>query len=212
MFAYSALMRIKKETGYSVALDAGCGRGIHSNLLKTIGCETIFSLDINSEMLKVARSNNGMHCIQAILMKLPLADSSVDIVISIGTLMHVPYTEFALREIFRVLSKDGIAIVSSSNIFSIYAFWATRLNPILAKHQKLYHRRQFSYWQFRKMLTNTGFTILESQGFSVIPPLSLLPNWRFSIIPVPLSHSLSTILDPLLAKWFGCALTFVLTK
>lgn len=212
MFICSAITRIKKEAGYSVALDAGCGRGVHSNLLKIIGCNTIFSLDINNEMLEQTRSNYGTDCIQASLLKFPFEDSCIDVIVSIGTLMHVPYTELALREIFRVLSKGGIAIVSSSNVFSLYTFWTTRLNPALANHQRLYYRRQFSYWQFRKMLANTGFTILESRGFATVPPLSLLPNWRLSVIPVTISRRISTFLDPLLAKWFGCALTFVVTK
>jgi len=211
LFIKSVLCDLR-ELGYSVALDAGCGRGRYSQLLRSIGFRSVFSLDINNEMLKTTLSCTITPCVQASLMKMPFEESSFDVVISIGTLMHVPYAELALREIYRVLKPSGVAIVSSANVFSLYSVWTTRLNPILAQHQNLYHRRQFSFWEFIRMLEKTGFTLLESRGFSTISPLSILPRWKITIIPVFLSRWLSKILDPMFSKRFGCSLTFVLTK
>jgi len=210
-FIGSSLKRLK-EVGFAITLDAGSGRGVHSKLLKLLEYRTVVSLDINAEMLRTTKNYADTPCIQASLLKLPFANESFDVILSIGTSMHIPYAEIMLNEIHRALKSGGIAIISASNMFSLYTVWATRLNPILTKHQQLYHRRQFSYWYFKKLLRHAGFTILDSRGFGVIPPLSLLPKWKVPIIPLFISRGLSALLDPFFAKRFGCALTFILVK
>lgn len=210
-FIGSTLERTK-EVGYTTALDAGSGRDVHSKLLKALGYRTVISLDINYKMLSITHSYAHTSCVQASLLKLPFDDSSMDVILSIGTSMHVPYVEIMLKEINRVLKNGGIAFISTANTLSLYTVWTIKLNPFLREHQQFYHRKQFTYWRFKKLLKEADFIVLESSGFGVIPPLSLFPRWKIPIVPLFLSRALSKLLDPFFAKRFGCALTFVLTK
>lgn len=193
------------------ALDAGCGRGIHSRLLRDLGYE-VTSLDINPKMLALTGGIVSSALVEGNLMDMPFNDLSFDTVISIGTSMHVPSVDKLISEIYRVLNSKGIAAISMANRLSLYVLWTTKLNSVLANHQKVYHRDQFTFRSFRKLLIGHGFEILDSKGFAIIPPISLKEGWRCNIINPLLSRLLSLPFDWLLGKYFGCGVTFIVRK
>ena len=193
------------------ALDAGCGRGIHSRLLRDLGY-TVTSLDINPKMLTLTGSITDSTLVDGSLVDMPFDDASFNVVVSIGTSMHVPSVDELMSEIHRVLIPNGIAAMSMANKLSLYAAWTTRINDTLADHQKLYHRVQFPSCGFRKLLMERGFEIINSKGFAVVPPISLKREWRQNIVNPFASKLLSWPFDWILGRHFGCGVTFMVRK
>lgn len=193
------------------ALDAGCGRGIHSRLLAEMGY-SVTSLDINTEMLGLTSKVCNSTLVQGSLEDMPFKSKTFNVVVSVGTSMHVSSIGNMMTEIRRVLCDDGVAIVSIANKFSLYVLWTTKINKHLRRHQGRYHRRQFTNRSFRMTAKTCGFEVIDSAGFAFVPPLSLVPGWRMNIINPMMSRFLSKPFDWILGKYLGCGVTFVLRK
>mgnify|MGYP000845776920 FL=1 len=101
---------IKKE---SSILELGCGTGItwkeHINLLQD--CKEVYFTDLFEGMIKETRANIGEHAnIHYAVVnaeELPYEDERFDIVIANMMLYHIPNLDKALKEVRRVLKKDG---------------------------------------------------------------------------------------------------------
>jgi len=99
-------------------LDSACGEGYGSRLLASVaGCVT--GIDIDSASIQHASSRYGeqtnLRFVQGSCASLPLADNSVDVVISFETIEHIEAQDAMLAEFRRVLAADGILIISSPN-------------------------------------------------------------------------------------------------
>lgn len=113
---YSVLPLTKGKT----VLDAACGEGYGTALLASDSFH-VTGIDISKEALLRARQNysqfDNVEFIEASIEKLPMADHSVDVIISFETIEHVPEAvqwKF-LDEIARVLKEDGILVMSTPN-------------------------------------------------------------------------------------------------
>jgi SAM-dependent methyltransferase len=99
-------------------LDAACGEGYGSALLAGAASE-VTGVDIDPEAIRHAASRYGeksnLRFVQGSCAALPLADASIDVVISFETIEHVARQEAMLAEFRRVLVPDGILVVSSPN-------------------------------------------------------------------------------------------------
>ena len=93
-------------------LDLGCGTGEASVYLSMQGAR-VWSLDISTGMLRVARDLGRKHRVELRLLSasaslLPFADALFDVVYGYGVLHHVPLEETA-QEVARVLKPGGRA-------------------------------------------------------------------------------------------------------
>ena len=88
-------------------LDLGCGYGyIMQNFIQAgYICSGI---DPDQSCVNFAKENSNLEVILGSSENLPYHDESFDIVISLGTLEHVSDLKKSLKEIWRVLSKEGI--------------------------------------------------------------------------------------------------------
>lgn len=91
-------------------LDLGCGFGRHFDFMedkkKAIG------LDANVDSLRIALSNNpGSIFLKGNMEKLPFADDCFSVVYAIYSLEHVYNLGVVIKEIKRVLKKDGQLLV-----------------------------------------------------------------------------------------------------
>ena len=103
-------------------LDIGCGSGQTMAWFRTLfpGWQT-FGLDIAFDGLRAARTLGETQVLAASAMDLPVPTGSVDAVISLDVLQHLPLRggdELALREIRRVLRPGG-AVLLRTNAQSI---------------------------------------------------------------------------------------------
>ncbi|WP_455167227.1 class I SAM-dependent methyltransferase [Streptococcus sp.] len=106
-------------------LDLGCGPGYLSFSLGAIFQNSeIYSLDINQEMLNIAKQNYPLYSesmdinlsfIQGDVHNLAFTDNTFDLVVSYSCLHHWKDIHNAIREIIRVLNKDGLAVIIDTN-------------------------------------------------------------------------------------------------
>ncbi|MCJ7743280.1 MAG: methyltransferase domain-containing protein [Dehalococcoidales bacterium] len=100
-------------------LDLGCGSGAFTLPAARVVGERgkVYALDIQPAMLRqlerrLARARNhdikNVELKQASAYELPLADGALDLVMSVAAFHEIPDKPRALREVQRVLKKDGI--------------------------------------------------------------------------------------------------------
>ena len=95
-------------------LDAGCGKGRYSALLKRLFPQAeITAMDISAEMLKHVPP--GIRTVQNGILNMPFPDNSFDLVICIEALEHVVQTDAGVRELSRVVANNGQLIVIDKN-------------------------------------------------------------------------------------------------
>jgi ubiquinone/menaquinone biosynthesis C-methylase UbiE len=97
-------------------LDIGCGRGFYEHAVLQILPKPIISgIDINDLYLKQARKNvksQRAFFKKSSAYRLPFADNTFDAIIASEILEHLENDKLALREMFRVLRKNGILLVT----------------------------------------------------------------------------------------------------
>ena len=105
----------KKSFENKTILELGTGPGhILEELLKE-NFEKVYGIDISLDMLLRAKTRNAdhnkLHLINANVESIPLKDSSIDLIISRGSIFFWKNLDKALKEIYRVLKKDGFLLV-----------------------------------------------------------------------------------------------------
>jgi ubiquinone/menaquinone biosynthesis C-methylase UbiE len=97
-------------------LDVACGEGYGADLLATVAAE-VTGIDVSAEAVAHARSRYGgranlrYECADAL--RLPIADASIDLVVSFETLEHLREHEELLAGFRRVLRPGGVLLISS---------------------------------------------------------------------------------------------------
>lgn len=97
-------------------LDAGCGSGLYATQLRAGGA-TVSGFDASADLIEIARQRLGsqvdlrVHDLNAPLDWIP--DGSFDRVVMALVLHHLPDPRPALRELHRVLTPDGVLVVST---------------------------------------------------------------------------------------------------
>lgn len=129
-------------------------------------------IDIALDIVREARAVLGPHrpaLAVADVRAIPLADDSVDLVYSMGTIEHFPEYAVAVREIFRVLRPGGTAIVGVPNKLDPF------LRPLmvhLMNRAGLYAygmEKSFTPGQLRRLLQGAGFRVTGESGILFMP-------------------------------------------
>ena len=95
-------------------LDAGCGKGSYSVILKNLyPTSNITAVDISEKMLSYVPNN--ITKIQSSLLNIPLPNSTFDAIICIEALEHTVDISRAISELCRNLSFDGTLIIIDKN-------------------------------------------------------------------------------------------------
>lgn len=101
-----------------VVLDFGTGTGIVAQALLELGFNRVVGVDVSEHMLRLAKRNLAKHpvkLVQADGHHLPLADGSVDAVVSRWALWVLPNPRRAVEEMVRVLRPGGVVVAIESD-------------------------------------------------------------------------------------------------
>jgi len=112
------LKSLNKELKKMKTLEVGCGFASNSRLLKQEGIN-VYCLD-NSPVVVEKIKKDLKNAFVGDAFKLPFKDNFFELVFSSGLLEHFPSPEGIIRELFRVVKKDGIVI---NFLPSRYSLW-----------------------------------------------------------------------------------------
>ena len=151
-------------------VDLCCGTGEYSRYIDTFK-NSYFGIDFALNMLSEFRDgplfNEALCLLNADANKLPFVDNKIDVCFSFSSLYYFDNVFLVLREINRVLSNDGIAVLEFATKNNINAhvsnYWALNANwgfPYFISYDAL-------FCAIRK----TGFEIIEERNFGLFPVL-----------------------------------------
>ncbi|KLI59085.1 class I SAM-dependent methyltransferase [Brachyspira hyodysenteriae] len=152
-----------KNIDYNKLLDIGCGTGYLINMLKKYKATAEFyGLDLSEEMINISKSKNikDAEFILGSANKLPFNDNTFDIVTCIQSFHHYPYPDEAMKEVYRVLIKGGIYILSDTGVGGIAA-WID--NNILFKIMKSGDCRTENKEGISKRMLKNGFDVIDKK-------------------------------------------------
>lgn len=129
-------------------LDAACGEGYGSYLMKTWGARSVDGIDIDQSSVDEARKlfkDDGLKYTQGSVEKLPYEDHTFDLVVSLETMEHIDDPDAFLAEVRRVLKPGGTVILSCPN--DNYYFEQDHAeNP--------FHKRPYTFFEFKELAEN----------------------------------------------------------
>ena len=155
-----------------VVLDAACGEGYGSSLLSRTA-RRVTGIDIDADSVahasaRYATDSLAFEC--ASCLDLPLADDSVDVVVSFETLEHLAEHDALMIEFRRVLKPEGFLLISSpdrktysdetgyDNPFHVRELYREEFEQLLSQH--------FPAWRLfgQKLLFASALWAMDGQG------------------------------------------------
>ena len=180
---------LSEQDKWGRLLDLGCGNGAQT-VYFVRDCDRVIGLDfISLKDIEGSEHISGFDFIQGSLLDLPFSDDSFDTVTSFEVLEHVQDDEIAVREVRRVLRKNGLFIFTVPNrwwIFETHGAVIPGLNwvpwnrvPFLSwlpkgVHDRIARARIFTIKQALSLTENQGLKPVE-WGY-VTAPLDVLPE------------------------------------
>jgi SAM-dependent methyltransferase len=137
-------------------LEAGCGEGYGADLLAGLA-RRVIAVDYDHAAVAHVRARYPrVEVVHANLTKLPLADSSVDAVVSFQVIEHLWDQPQFLRECARVLRPAGALMVSTPNRIKFSPGRDTPINP--------FHTRELNAGELTQLLVDNGFSAVTMSG------------------------------------------------
>jgi 2-polyprenyl-3-methyl-5-hydroxy-6-metoxy-1,4-benzoquinol methylase len=137
----------------ALVLDAACGIGYGTSLLATAGALLAVGVDIDEPTLAFAREHYAHERAEYIagdcMQLAPILSATIDAVVSLETIEHVPDHMALLAAFHRVLKPRGLLIGSTPN--EVVRPWAQRPQP--------FHTRHFTPDELRQALDAGGFDL-----------------------------------------------------
>jgi SAM-dependent methyltransferase len=135
----------RELAGGKIVLDVASGEGYGSSLLSGAASRVI-GVDLCPDAVAHARAAYASENLEFLVGRctaLPIADASIDLVVSFETLEHVHEPELVLDEFRRVLKPDGLLLLSTPDR-DVYAVELHRDNP--------FHLREVNVCELRSLL------------------------------------------------------------
>jgi ubiquinone/menaquinone biosynthesis C-methylase UbiE len=96
-------------------LDVACGEGYGTAALERAGSKTVLGVDVSPSVCsRAGKKYGGLFC-AGDAHAMPLADESIDVIVTFETIEHLRQPETFLDECVRVLAPKGLLIASTPN-------------------------------------------------------------------------------------------------
>lgn len=144
-------------------VDLGCGEGILlEKLIQRFPDANVLGIDPSPENVSICRKH-GLDVYAGSAYELPLESASVDCVLFIEVIEHLKNPELAIREIYRVLKKEGRLILLSPNdsVFKLARLLTFKFKEAFydAGHVKQWHPAEMI-----KFLKSIGFETIYKRS------------------------------------------------
>ncbi len=177
-----------------LALDLGCGTGLATRLLMAEGHKVV-AMDMRPEGLAaIRRDHPESWVVRADVTRLPLTDSTFDLVLLLDVLEHTDDLS-VMDEVRRVLRPGGVAFVS---VPAMPWLWSSR-------DEAAGHRRRYTRRLCRDLMEQAGLQIMELLFYQcLLFPVVLVTRLlgrrsRYSVDleerPVPVINSLFSAIN-----------------
>lgn len=158
----------------AVIMEIGCSSGfLIKDLVKSLPEATVVGADVVKEPLyKLARDLPGTPLIRFDLLRCPLPDQSVDVLVMLNVLEHIEDDVGALKNAFKLLKPGGslvIEVPAGPHLYDAY-------------DAELHHFRRYSATELKRKLNEAGFRVVRQShlGFLLYPAfvaVKLLNKW-----------------------------------
>ncbi len=175
------LRRALPERSYRRALktdlyDEAVGGGLEVGV-----ADWVMGIDVAASTARLARERRGLAALAADVRELPFGDGTFDLVVSFSTLDHFQAAgeiSRALREIRRVMAAGGVLALTLDNLSNPIVRLRNRMPwPLLVRTGLVpyYVGASLSYGQLRRVLTESGFRMLDSTAIMHGPRVLMVP-------------------------------------
>jgi ubiquinone/menaquinone biosynthesis C-methylase UbiE len=146
-------------------LDVGCGTGFFSSAAAERGARVV-SLDLGKNLLVETRRKGIDLVVAADGARMPIPDSSFDVVISSECIEHTASPQDTVRELIRVLRRGGWLVITCPN-----AAWRWSCSLASALRLRPYHGLEnWPTWsQLRTWTAEAGILIDQQIGLHLFP-------------------------------------------
>ena len=151
-------------------LDVGCGGGMLSNELASLGA-SMFAVDVSYKAVKHASLSGRVIGVQANGEKLPYANGTFDFCISTDVIEHIVEYATVLDEIMRSLKPKGTALLAVPNAYSTKNLLLDFFFPLVKGSLKkgIGHKPPKPSRGHINLFSKRGFTkLLEEKGYSTV--------------------------------------------
>lgn len=148
--------------GLDTVLEVGCGEGFSSSAILSHRMEWhLLGGDISFEAVQEARSRfPAMHYGIIDATQLSYPDQSVDLILSLEVLEHIPQPERAVQEYMRVSRRYLLLSVPNEPIFRGLRLASGKGIRMLGDHPE--HVNHWSIWGFRRFLEGCGLQVVAT--------------------------------------------------
>ncbi|MEW6614143.1 MAG: class I SAM-dependent methyltransferase [Thermodesulfobacteriota bacterium] len=231
---------LSKEDYLRPVLDIGCGNGLFTSILFEDTIDT--GLDISSKEIREAKKTSKYkYLVASNIEQISFKDGSFSTIFSNSVLEHLTDLNKALKEIHRILKKDGTLIFTTyTEAFGDTLFYSKilaklRLSGIAGFYSKTInqifnHKNLFSLEEWKEILAKNGFKVIEFEHYFPEKIMNIfdlfLPFSLFNLLWVKLFLKWKPFSTKLLvkiayfffksafndSKQIGCGLKFTLKK
>lgn len=188
----------------NTVLDLGCGTGRFSIELAKSKTKVI-SFDASISMLKLFKNKIrdtklNIDLVNGSGFQLPFKDNTFDGCVCINVLDHIYDPERLIKEISRVLKKNGFLIINFSNLYSIYLPIALYINLTKKSVQNEVYTEWISLMKIKKIFKKSCLEISDMKGQLVFPKnpnfhliINLLKKLNIYFINSPLRYASGSV-------------------
>ncbi|MBI2027229.1 MAG: class I SAM-dependent methyltransferase [Deltaproteobacteria bacterium] len=175
-------------------LEIGCGPATFTRHFSQSAW--MVGVDFSSSMLEFAqKSDPQAHFTQADGQELPFRNESFDVVYSFRTLQHIPDTQRAVSEMYRVLKDNGVLIIDYINIKNPLGWVRAKV----LKSTKYVYLKAMRWEQVKALCSLHQLHILEHK-----PVIFFLDSSNlFKYLPIFLAKGIRVILNLRLFRSLG---------
>ncbi len=146
-------------------LDVGCSIGQFLTLARDAGW-SVQGIELNADAAEIARRDYGLSIIEKKIEEAGIDDGEFDVVTLWGVFEHLTDPNGMLRNIHRILKKDGLVLLFVPNGHSLIIRLSREHNSTVSGRAHLWY---FTPSTMGKILEKNGFE--KASEFSVLPQL-----------------------------------------